>query len=855
MINRKDTPAPFMQRTDPPHSLDPTSTLPRNKTTLSTARSQQAPQLPRLGLRETSTHSNARGSTDNSTQDGRDSHDLSLTDNARHSVVDHMLLSLNPDLTKSFSPSRDRLKFSSGSDATSGPRHLHSSSTNSDFTFPSDGSPGRISNRIASERRSNSGSNFPTASRRADTTPVDVQSVDKSKGQISVAHKPSVVEDSPRGHTRKSSSKGSVGSSSLDYGHISGQLKALPELGRRSTSFDHGYTRRIVHSTSSPGTHPPLPSGLSQPILDTDEPAPTPSVPGGPRKDNPSNFSADATQSQPLTPQMQRRNSNRSTKGNAGKKGLGDGTQKNGTTPKSIMRSRRGSKQISPMVGLLKSRNTSPVRQFSEPLLSTRQESVVQSKEPHTNKHGFFRRVFGSSKGNAPASSSPQVLSEVPAQPSTRSNSRNDMASQSRLHKTPAMEDLTNPPELAPQSLHKKPSSFFRRRKKSVSDNFSPPDLPSQVSHNASGMPIDGAPRTSVSSLRKVMNPYLDDSPETNTKVGKADRPLSSHFSKLRSQKSSEPIRSAGASAGAIRPSQPRTLPSQEEIAAVQSLLNPNDNGSVSDGPDLEKAAKKSMEGVSDKAASKPSTTERATKFPVHKPARRVDAQERKESLASHKRASSKTADSVPKSNSESTNKEGATPEPRASALRSASTGEVGAGQPKTVPDDLGHDSQQPLGDAGASPISDYHSASSTIHPLKTTGSNAIEFPDLAADIKGPLEASDSDPAKPSQDDERQAKLLFEGDESIASKESVAAYLGEPGPERALLRQAYMALFQWQNLNILAALRDLCSRLYLKGEAQQVDRVLDSFSTRWCQCNLDHGFKAIGRSNLVVWRH
>ncbi len=57
---------------------------------------------------------------------------------------------------------------------------------------------------------------------------------------------------------------------------------------------------------------------------------------------------------------------------------------------------------------------------------------------------------------------------------------------------------------------------------------------------------------------------------------------------------------------------------------------------------------------------------------------------------------------------------------------------------------------------------------------------------------------------------------------------------------------AYMNLFDWTNVDILSALRGLCARIALKGETQQVDRMLDAFSKRWCDCNCNHGFKASG---------
>ncbi|KAI4238725.1 MAG: hypothetical protein LQ349_000880 [Xanthoria aureola] len=96
----------------------------------------------------------------------------------------------------------------------------------------------------------------------------------------------------------------------------------------------------------------------------------------------------------------------------------------------------------------------------------------------------------------------------------------------------------------------------------------------------------------------------------------------------------------------------------------------------------------------------------------------------------------------------------------------------------------------------------------------------------------------------PFREDKVLAQRVFEGDETLVSKAKAAAWLGEAGPDRARIRRAYMELFDWQNLNILAALRGFCGRLLLKGETQQVDRILDAFSAQWCACNANHGFKA-----------
>jgi hypothetical protein len=109
--------------------------------------------------------------------------------------------------------------------------------------------------------------------------------------------------------------------------------------------------------------------------------------------------------------------------------------------------------------------------------------------------------------------------------------------------------------------------------------------------------------------------------------------------------------------------------------------------------------------------------------------------------------------------------------------------------------------------------------------------------------------ATDHSPELPSSEDKQQAQKLYDGQDEFVGNLPAAAWLG--GPDRVNIRAAYMDLFDWSNMNILAALRSLCMRLVLKGETQQVDRVLDAFSTRWCQCNPRHGFKASGESISV----
>lgn len=113
----------------------------------------------------------------------------------------------------------------------------------------------------------------------------------------------------------------------------------------------------------------------------------------------------------------------------------------------------------------------------------------------------------------------------------------------------------------------------------------------------------------------------------------------------------------------------------------------------------------------------------------------------------------------------------------------------------------------------------------------------------------------DEAPAKdlvPSESDREKAQKIYDGNEDFVRKDKAAAWLGEDNPVRQRTLVAYMELYNFSNLNILAALRLMCGRLVLKAESQQVDRILVNFAKRWCHCNPNHGFKGIGEYSAIV---
>ena len=904
MINRRDTPAPSMQRAPPNLRSAPpkengygsTPQTPRNKT-----RTKRASKVQRKTPHEAYVDSNARSGADQNVPDERISHDLSLTDNGRHSVVDNMLMSLNPDQSPLFSSStKDRPPLSADSDLASPPRtanrHLHSSSLNSEFSFPSDDSPNRRG------RRSNSSTNFQSALSRINSVHVDGEAADATGAKVYPAQQrvgAKGVEILPwRGRKNSKSS----GASSVDFGQIGGQSRFPHAFGRRSASFDTGDRNRLLlHSASSSSTQPqPQNRGsMSQPALYDDlEAAPTPTVPGGPRKDRTAAFPSRPAHTAPAAPILQRRTSNKSSKSYAAKKKRGDTVGWDAPTPvtANTWSGRRGSKQAQPMPAFLRSRNGSPVRQYSDPLMSQRMD-VHPAKDPTRDRPGFFRRVFGSSRVQAPAHSDLQApqLPQIPIPASkvgTRANSRDGYSAPHKLSKSPP--DEIHHPSPGPESepvqppLVKKPSSFFRRRKKSIAEPMPPPVLPYHFQPNAQSH-TEPTQRSPVSSLRQVMNPYLDNPMQSDATqfAGTAEHnnsPLKTYTLLAKgsadlAQQDYDAIQDAGFN-NPLR--QARDLPSAKRELTSERLqirplerssTKPYDNSFFHDDSSNETR----LPGVADdhdflrrdtvrrdhKPTSVPKDMRpRKENFKRQTKAREVPDSSQQRSLDSPRDRTLLTTlnGNLPSSphNSNATpvkseNREWLTPaqvtpttKQPAKQDSAKDADRVWLQSPNSDEELRGSDMTLPIERAEVSPISDYQSASSTLPARKSN--SEIHFTEPKPEYVPRKPSIESDPLEPRVLDRVKARQLYEGDETLVEKSMAAAYLGEPGTERKRLRQAYMELFDWQDLNILAALRGLCGRLYLKGEAQQVDRILEAFSTRWCACNPNHGFKATGDS-------
>lgn len=754
----------------------------------------------------------------NDSGDERDPHDLSLSPKhaARTSIVDNMLLSLDQyaqgpsvlDDYRLFNSVLESGMYNRTSQDSPGQNRYRgntfSSSLSSDTELGHDAGTGLYGSQLRA-RRSNSSSNYQTGLGR-------VGNGRNWEGQ--------------RYHTTGKGSKSS-GSSNVDFGHT------LPK-GRRgsgsescSASFDYGHHNGFI-------PFPETSDGYDELTYDETDAAPTPSVPAGPRKQyTPNNdYSGALNHQSSRTPVASRRNSLKSAHSSHPKKPRPENI---GT---STLRSRDCDFKVfggtdldlpPAMPASLDPPAPSPTISFNKPAFPPPEPT------PTKERPGFFRRVFGSSKNSSPGPSD-QGLSESPSLQSSDTGSSINLKGKRQPYKNNTGGTGASGREGPPQVVNKK-SSFFRRRKKSVVDSVPPPlVIPQEFAPRIADSKAEPSP---VSSLRQVMNPFLAEasSPafydsKENTKpeadaynVGVGDQ----NAARLQKQKRG----SALATSSGTRPRHEQDAPvSQSGADDINLKCKSEDPTAKYSGLDLGPSA--------DMQQGQHSPEYRQT--PVRDRANSNDSLDKPPSSASQNEAPqqpissslSPVAEDLPQRNESPV--EASRDGPTLSQNESKESSHLAPSQ--DCPD--GSSKLTPTGAANKSPtastseISSYHTASNT--------------PVISYEEPTPESKTDSSGGAPvnglTDTDREQARRLFDSQDEVVGNEPAAAWLGDI--DRATVREAYMELFNWTNMNILAALRCLCTRLVLKGETQQVDRVLDAFSTRWCECNPRHGFKSAG---------
>ena len=811
-----------------------------------------------------------------------DSHDLQMSPRqvTRDSLVDHMLLSLDQfafesDIEKqptveeegSYPNFGDEESYQSPQNFA--PRHGrapgHNYSYSSDYDNGDDSS--RYSEKISRGRRSNSSSNFQSVVGRLNSLRTN-----------DVRGPP--VQVQPRGiHSR--SGKGSKGSSAnsfdLGYAQVTSNQRWAHGLPGRSSSFDYGEIQSPASMSRQISNN-----GNAFTPYDYDA-APTPTVPGGPRRARPTSpimISRQDARDEP--PQkVERKRSTRSSKSAYKNKvdyGLHDRTRELPPLPAFL----KEHPAPAPLVGYGKTKE---------------QPGTPQQKE----RPGFFRRVFGSSK-SVPT----QTTTNAPrSYGSTASAETVERASSKHQHVATQIkpQHLATPPRLPPPPppketthvLSKKPSSFFRRRKKSISEPEPPLTLPvvppirfqSELDLSKTSSP--------VSSLRKVMNPYLRNPPKNPLEPQNGIHSQMNNSPELeRHQRAFSPDYepSPGATIRTVRPAskdEPETdsaeyMPEEKSRTATTTATtgflgldaqSKEEGGTfLQDSSDNDRDAQSTNSEIITTEKDLPRGRKGSLQTPAPSVARDIALVAEYERIYS-RRSPTATRGEGPKSSpavdSPPTAVKSKPDWPNDKVLVKEEDWVILT--PTKVPDEVEKDGRVWLEPSSSEedvtapklelPYKRQEPSKQESDSTDTTYQSATSLPILQIEgedhekaatpkIQTPVEATHSpdqdniDVAKVPESDRERAQKIFDGIEEFVSKDKAAAWLGEEGaiPVRTLV--AYMELYDFTNRNILVALRSMCSRLVLKAESQQVDRILVAFSNRWCECNPKHGFKHMG---------
>ena len=834
----------------------------------------------------------------------RDSHDLSLSPRqiTRDSLVDHMLLSLDqfsfgPDDEGRRPTVEEEQLYSTFGDEESplpnqnfaAPRNArglgHTYSYSSDYENADDSS--RHSDKLSRSRRSNSSSNFQSVLGRKN-------SMRNETNSIFARGPPTQIP--PRGiHSR--SGKGSKGSSAnsfdLGYAQVTGSQRWAHGLAGRSSSFDYGSDRQ---SRQSIAMHPQINTAVA-PFNPYDyDAAPTPTVPGGPRRFRPASPIViprpEPTPVEQAPQKLERKRSTRSSK--SAYKGKASNTLSGGRLDYGL---NDRSHELPPLPAFIKEPSApAPLVGYGK----TKDQASGGPSQSSKDRPSFFRRVFGSSKNNSATSAEPPLShgsitsAESAEQPSSKPS---HIATQIKSHHAPPPpREPPQPPKEHTHVLTKKPSSFFRRRKKSVSEPEPPVPVPVVPAMRYQAEIENSAPLPSpVSSLRKVMNPYLK----------------SPGRSPLDPQHNVEPQRNASlederhvrgfspdyepdkiATIRAVNPSRDTGdnlpdayVPKQRSLAPPSSLGLPNslegqsreerDGTFLQDNSDQDPDAHSNASTSALPKEASGTTWLNTSKLPSSPAVARDMAL-----VAEYERVHSRRSPTPAKL--ESTKSSPILDSPRSATdsksgqIKSASTTneEWVMLTPSKAPSQLEKDNRvwlepsfseedvtspnlalpkraaEPSARTSGSTDTVYKSATSLpivqiegedeVEPTSGRMVTAVEAIKLLDDLP-------QNDRIPVEVDRERAKMIFDGNEDFIPKDKAAAWMGEEGPARSLTLVAYMELYNFSNLNILAALRNVCNRLVLKAESQQVDRILDAFAKRWCQCNSNHGFKATGK--------
>lgn len=465
-----------------------------------------------------------------------------------------------------------------------------------------------------------------------------------------------------------------------------------------------------------------------------------------------------------------------------------------------------------------------------------------------------------------------------------------------------AQTQTTQPPQ---PTLAKKHSSFFRRRKKSVTEPPQQPPMPVQFQPPQKLEDVQPQPSPGISSLRQVMNPYLGDTPspvkqhqnarELPAEVEeRADSQPSNGFSPGYKPHKDATVRSVKPGSRDTNPSRPSSRQElfKEQCMAEHSasptsrpklklkLKNRKPNAANTQEDTFLADSSSCNEDGSGRATPsgnlgafgdadetpRPASSPTAAGFPLPPNAGvRKSGSGEKSNKPSKPEMDSASASAPSRSTSEAEVEDGWILTAAGSAEKQAPLRKKSTRGPRRVWLEPTSSEERLAGDDAEHvtlPLEGARSAHQPFEkelPVPPPGSAPASSNGVARSIPSlptlhiPTQDSDAMPAiiehrvqdaEPSDADRERAFRIFSGDDPSVQKGTAAADLGDITAASTRIRKAFMALFEWTGFNILGAMRDLCGKVVLKAETQQIDRILMSLSERWCECNPNHGFKA-----------
>ncbi|KAI1413315.1 hypothetical protein F5Y13DRAFT_198583 [Hypoxylon sp. FL1857] len=749
----------------------------------------------------------------------RDSHDLSFPSRqfTRDSLVTNMLSSLDQfslgqihtPVTNMFDdddplspPRRDEYSRTMTSTSrpgrmwSSGLSHGHGYSYSSDMEGTDDGAS-KISDQYSRGRRSNSSSGFQSSLGR-------INSLRERSHPGATGGR---VLHSRGGKTSKSSSTNSIDAGG--YAQVLATQRWAHGIGGRSSSFDYG-------QRPSPGSPSAWKTEFNNTFLVDDyEAAPTPTIPVGPRRLNmPSTPLAPPPMPPPEPePTPDRKRSTARSR-----------TSTMRTTQSKYAPSSREVPPPLPSADI----DSAPAPHVGYE--KTKEASNAAPAPAPQAKQGFFSRIFGyraSSQTSEPKPAQVAATSDASEHPS---NKLQNVASQTKAQSTPPSRDSQRSSH-QPHVVQKK-SSFFRRRKKSIAEPPMPPPpvpLPMEITKikEQSVTVRDASP---VSSLREIMSPYLQDS-TPNLPPGLLS-PTHENSPRARGYESQDEdnTRKVRGFSPDYEPSPNATIRTVKSTSALRNQESARRRTQRESAMrDLPELPKKVAEGR-DTTFFNDSSDEGEKPWVTGKQQQQQQRSSKSSPMIDNPRDEFDNVGIRDQQVIEGEESSKPLPSPNLPLQRNAATQEEhsndaeGLRSPKrmsTFPGSLNKS-------ASALP--------------SVTVDNVEGSPKV---MGSPLDEPEVTVGEPTEDDRQKAQKIFDGNEDFIQKEKAASWMGEEGLVRQRTLKAYMELYDFTNQSVLTALRQICGRLILRAETQQVDRILVAFSNRWCDCNPNHGFKTI----------